>query len=86
MDRVIDLLVKPGAFGQRCGRSGLTRRLAVVVGLAARIVAARIPVRLFKDSVVVCVVRVNVVVRVVARPRLHRMSGVALNRGVVVIR
>eukprot|EP00965_Chrysotila_dentata_P032112 1071305-Pleurochrysis_carterae.AAC.1 len=63
MDSMVDLLMKPGAFVQRRRRRGLARRLAIVVGLATRVVALRLPVRLFKDGVVVRVVRVHVVVR-----------------------
>eukprot|EP00965_Chrysotila_dentata_P050820 1685128-Pleurochrysis_carterae.AAC.1 len=77
MDSMVDLLVKPGAFVEHCRRSGLARRLAIVVGLAARVVAVRLPVWLFKDGVVVCVVRVHVVVRVIARLRLRRRVDVA---------
>eukprot|EP00965_Chrysotila_dentata_P168935 5577933-Pleurochrysis_carterae.AAC.2 len=86
MDSLVDLRMKPSALGQRCGRSGLARWLTVVVGFAARIIAVRIQIRLFKNSVVVCVVRVHVVVGMVTRLRLHCGNGVAMNRSVGITR
>eukprot|EP00965_Chrysotila_dentata_P123419 4078942-Pleurochrysis_carterae.AAC.1 len=82
MDSLVDLRMKPGAFGQRCARCGLARRQTVVIGVTVCVFAVRLPVRLFKDSVIVHVVRFHVVVGMVARLRLHRGGGAAVNRSV----